>query len=98
MFCQDVISVKFTCTNLLFSFCSGDVGVGLNTRRLRKTFLNTFTVTYSLYPIGDIGSVFRRYPGIWQVFIEDPGTPGRYRLAAEKDERPAGRKCNCFVK
>jgi hypothetical protein len=46
---------------------SGDVGVGLSIRRLRESFLNRFTTTYSLRPIADVGSVFRRYPGTWQV-------------------------------
>jgi hypothetical protein len=56
---------------------SGDVGIGLNARRLRTNFLNRFTVTYSLRPVGDIGTVFRKYPGMWKVFVEEPGLPGR---------------------
>ena len=46
---------------------SGDVGLGLNSRRIRSQFLQNFTVTYSLRPIGDIGSVYRRYPEQWKV-------------------------------
>lgn len=46
---------------------SGDVGVGLSIRRMRENFLSRFTTTYSLRPIADVGSVFRRYPGMWQV-------------------------------
>lgn len=46
---------------------SGDVGVGLSIRRMRESFLSRFTTTYSLRPIQDVGSVFRRYPGMWQV-------------------------------
>ena len=49
---------------------SGDVGVGLSVRKLRDGFLRDFVVTYSLRPIQDIGSVFRRYPGMWQVFVQ----------------------------
>lgn len=56
---------------------SGDVGIGLNARRLRTNFLNNFTVTYSLRPVGDVGTVFRRYPGMWKVFVEEPDLPGR---------------------
>ena len=37
--------------------CSGDVGVGLNARRLASRFMSTFTTTYSLRPIGEILSV-----------------------------------------
>ena len=70
--------------------CSGDVGIGLNVRRMRTSFMSTFAVTYSLCPIGDIGTVYRQFPGMWQVFLADPGTPGRYKLAAESQKRPAG--------
>lgn len=71
--------------------CSGDAGVGLNVRRLTKQFTSTFTTSYSLRPVGDVGSVYRRYPGQWQVFVEDPSMePGRYLLAAERPSRPAG--------
>jgi hypothetical protein len=47
--------------------CSGDVGIGLNARRLRDNFLKRFTITYSLRPVGEIGTVFRRYPEQWKV-------------------------------
>lgn len=47
--------------------CSGEVGLGLNMRRMIMDFLGTFTIAYSLRPIGDIGTVFRRYPGQWKV-------------------------------
>jgi hypothetical protein len=53
------------------------VGIGLNARRLRESFLQNFLVTYSLRPIGDVGTVFRMYPGLWKVFVEDPSLPGR---------------------
>lgn len=73
----------------LFSH-SGDVGVGLSVRRMRDRFLSTFTTTYSLRPIGEEGTVFRRYPDLWKVFISDLDMPGRYVLAAERSSRPAG--------
>ena len=47
--------------------CSGDVGIGLNVRRMRTDFLSAFTVTYSLRPLGEFGTIFRRYPNQWQV-------------------------------
>jgi len=76
---------------------SGDVGLGLNARRLRSNFLARFTTTYSLRPIGDVGSVFRRYPEQWKVFVEEPGTPGRYLLAATTASRPAGDALDAIV-
>ena len=67
---------------------AGDVGIGLNVRRMRRQFLGQFIVTYSIRPIGDEGTVFRRYPAEWKVFLEDKAEPGRYKLAAERSERP----------
>lgn len=54
-------------SEILVGFCSGDVGLGLNVRRMRNEFLSLFTITYSLRPLGESASVFRRYPGQWQV-------------------------------
>lgn len=76
---------------------SGDVGVGLNIRRLRESFLKDFVTTYSLRPVGDVGSVFRRYPGLWQVFVQDDKSPGRYKLIAEKASRPGGEDLDLMI-
>lgn len=76
---------------------SGDVGLGLNARRIRGNFLKPFVVTYSLRPIGDIGSVFRRYPGMWKVFLEEETMPGRYRLIQESAARPQGEELDYLV-
>lgn len=76
---------------------SGDVGLGLNARRLRSQFLNNFTVTYSLRPIGDVGSVFRCYPGQWQVFLEDPELPGRYKCIKTQPGRPQGEMLDYII-
>lgn len=76
---------------------SGDVGLGLNVRRLRESFLSAFVTTYSLRPVGDIGSVFRKFPGLWQVFVQDPELPGRYLLAAERPSRPAGEVLDLII-
>ena len=70
--------------------CSGDVGIGLNVRRMQTQLMGSFTTAYSLRPVGDVGSVLRRFPEPWKVFVEDPQTQGRYVLAAERDSRPAG--------
>eukprot|EP01018_Ginkgo_biloba_P024123 Gb_35506 [translate_table: standard] len=66
---------------------SGDVGVGLSIRRLRSYFLSTFTVVYSMRPLQS-GAIFRRYPGLWKVFMDDKERPGRYVLATEQPRRP----------
>lgn len=66
---------------------SGDVGIGLNVRRTRDNFVSTFTVVYSMRPLPE-GAIFRRYPGLWQVFLDDTERPGRYKLAKEQPRRP----------
>ncbi|KAK9130062.1 hypothetical protein Sjap_010549 [Stephania japonica] len=66
---------------------SEDVGVGFNVRKLRRYFLSTFTVVYSMRPF-PIGAVFRCYPGLWKVFYDDKERPNRYLLAKEQISRP----------
>ena len=41
-------------------------------------------------PIGDIGTIFRKYPEQWQVYIQDEEAPGRFRKIADRPQRPAG--------
>ncbi|GFR47790.1 hypothetical protein Agub_g9560 [Astrephomene gubernaculifera] len=77
---------------------SGDVGLGLNSRRIRSTFLRDFTITYSLRSIGDVGTVFRRYPGLWKVFVEEESLPGRYRLIQESPSRPQGEALTFLIR
>jgi hypothetical protein len=69
---------------------SGDVGIGLNMRRMRQRFQAQFVTTYSIRPIGDIGTIFRRWPAQWKVFLQDEVHPNRYALVAERSMRPAG--------
>ncbi|KAL6964784.1 hypothetical protein U1Q18_035840 [Sarracenia purpurea var. burkii] len=66
---------------------SEDVGVGFNVRKLRRYFLSTFTVVYSMRPLPS-GAVFRCYPGLWKVFYDDQERPNRYLLAKELISRP----------
>ncbi len=60
------------------------MGLGLNARRIRNNFLKPFTITYSLRPIGDIGTVFRRYPGLWKVGQGQGVGVGANRRAAKQ--------------
>ncbi|CAL9123453.1 unnamed protein product [Musa acuminata var. zebrina] len=66
---------------------SEDVGVGINVRNLRRYFLSTFTVVYSMRPL-PTGAIFRCYPRMWKVFYDDVNRPGRYLLAKEQPGRP----------
>lgn len=66
---------------------SGDVGVGLNVRRLRENFMRSFTTVYSIRPVAT-GAIFRCYPGPWQIFLDDPQEPGRYILMRQQGRKP----------
>ncbi|KAL9235042.1 hypothetical protein vseg_009842 [Gypsophila vaccaria] len=66
---------------------SEEVGVGVNVRKLKRFFLSTFSVVYSMRPLAS-GAVFRCYPGLWKVFYDDKDRRGRYRLAKELISRP----------
>ena len=79
---------------------SGDVGIGLNVRRLRDGFLSSFATAYALRPVGEVGTVYKRWPGKWQVFVEDERAPGRGLLAAERYScysRPARSRMAAFA-
>ncbi|KAH9560201.1 hypothetical protein CY35_06G094400 [Sphagnum magellanicum] len=67
---------------------SGDVGIGLNVRRLRERLLNKCTTVYHLRPLGTM-TIFRKYPGLWQVFLDDVKRPGHLILAKEQSSRPS---------
>jgi Domain of unknown function (DUF1995) len=90
---QDQALVRWSCASVHMTIVhshTGDVGIGLNVRRMRTQFLSQFITTYSIRPIGEIGTIYRRYPAQWKVFLQDDSMPGRYSLIAERPERPAG--------
>lgn len=100
-FVQDIMErLPDHSTLIMFNprLASGDAGVGLNVRRIRDMLLTSFVTTYSLKPIGDIGSVFRRYPEQWKVFLEDETCPGRYKLIAEKPYRPTSDELDGIIR
>mmetsp|Transcript_10019 Transcript_10019/g.20334 ORF Transcript_10019/g.20334 Transcript_10019/m.20334 type:complete len:223 (-) Transcript_10019:41-709(-) len=68
---------------------SGDVGIGLAIRRLRRDFLSTFQIIYALRPF-EGGAVFKQYPDLWKVFVADPENVGRFKLINESINRPGG--------
>ena len=70
---------------------SGDAGIGLTVRRMRQDFLGRMTVVYCLQPLPWCnGSIFKRYPGLWRLYLEDETRPGRFKLVQESATRLAG--------
>ncbi|WOB42281.1 DUF1995 family protein [Thermoleptolyngbya oregonensis NK1-22] len=62
------------------------IGIGYAGRQLRDRFLNQFLPCYSIRPLEN-AAVFRAYPALWQVWLEQDET---YQLVAEEAQRPAG--------
>lgn len=70
---------------------SGDAGIGLTVRRMRDQFLGRMTVVYCLQPLPWCnGSIFKMYPGLWRLYLEDEERPGRFKLVQESYTRLAG--------
>ena len=77
---------------------SGDAGIGLTVRRWRDQFLGVMCVAYSLRPLPWCnGTVFKKFPGPWKLYIEKENVPGRFELVHESNSRPAGDELDDLV-
>ncbi|MGA9378706.1 MAG: DUF1995 family protein [Phormidium sp.] len=65
---------------------AGTVGIGYSTRQLRERFLSTLFSCYYVRPLQG-AAIFRCYPGIWQVWLENNG---EYQLLMELPKKPVG--------
>ncbi|AKG21749.1 DUF1995 family protein [Calothrix sp. 336/3] len=66
---------------------AGTVGIGYTARQTRKRFLDTIEPCYYLRPIFEEAAVFRCYPGMWEVWIENNGD---YEKITELPKKPSG--------
>jgi hypothetical protein len=66
---------------------SGTVGIGYAGRQTRQRFINTIESCYYLRPIFEEAAVFRCYPGMWEVWVENAGN---YEKIAELANKPSG--------
>lgn len=64
----------------------GAVGIGYASRQLRTRFISTLESAYYLRPIDDETAVFRCYPGMWEVWVEQSG---EYQKIAELPQKPS---------
>lgn len=65
---------------------AGTVGIGYSTRQLRLRFLSTLFSCYYVRPLQG-AAIFRCYPGLWQVWLENNG---EYQLLVELPTKPVG--------
>ena len=55
-------------------------------------------VAYSLRPLPWCnGTVFKKFPGPWKLYIEKENVPGRFELVHESNSRPAGDELDDLV-
>jgi hypothetical protein len=66
---------------------SGVVGIGYTARQTRKRFISTIESCYYLRPVDDETAVFRCYPGLWEIWVENSGT---WSKIAELPNKPSG--------
>ncbi|MGH1394169.1 MAG: DUF1995 family protein [Trichormus sp.] len=66
---------------------SGVVGIGYTARQTRKRFISTIESCYYLRPVDDETAVFRYYPGLWEIWVENSGT---WSKIAELPNKPSG--------
>ncbi|WP_066382081.1 MULTISPECIES: DUF1995 family protein [unclassified Anabaena] len=66
---------------------AGTVGIGYAARQTRQRFISTLESCYYLRPVDDETAVFRCYPGLWEIWIENSGT---WQKVAELPKKPSG--------
>jgi hypothetical protein len=65
---------------------AGTIGIGYSARQTRERFINTIDSCYYLRPIDDETALFRCYPGLWEVWLDE----GQFQKIAELPQKPSG--------
>lgn len=73
---------------------AGTVGIGYAARQIRERFINTIESCYYLRPIFEEAAVFRCYPGMWEIWLENNGN---YEKVAELPQRPTGEEIDAII-
>ena len=73
---------------------SSIVGIGYAARQIRERFINTIESCYYLRPIFEEAAVFRCYPGMWEIWVQNAGS---YQKVAELPQRPTGEELDMIL-
>ncbi|BAZ15976.1 hypothetical protein NIES4071_78490 [Calothrix sp. NIES-4071] len=73
---------------------SSIVGIGYAARQVRERFINTIESCYYLRPIFEEAAVFRCYPGMWEIWVQNAGN---YQKVAELPQRPTGEEIDMIL-
>ncbi|BAZ66405.1 MAG: DUF1995 family protein [Pelatocladus maniniholoensis HA4357-MV3] len=66
---------------------AGKIGIGYAARQTRIRFLSTIESCYYLRPVYEDVALFRCYPGLWEILVENNG---EYQKIAELPQKPSG--------
>ncbi|OKH55677.1 hypothetical protein NIES2101_02395 [Calothrix sp. HK-06] len=73
---------------------AGTVGIGYAARQIRERFIKTIESCYYLRPIFEEAAVFRCYPGMWEIWVQNSGN---YEKVAELPQRPTGEELDAII-
>jgi Domain of unknown function (DUF1995) len=73
---------------------SSIVGIGYTARQTRERFIKTIESCYYLRPIDEEAAVFRCYPGMWEIWVQNSGN---YQKVAELPQRPTGEEIDKII-
>ncbi|MBW4601642.1 MAG: DUF1995 family protein [Calothrix sp. FI2-JRJ7] len=73
---------------------AGTVGIGYAARQIRERFIKTIESCYYLRPIFEEAAVFRCYPGMWEIWVQNSGN---YEKVAELPQRPTGEEIDAII-
>jgi hypothetical protein len=66
---------------------AGTVGIGYAARQTRQRFISTIESCYYLRPVDDETALFRCYPGLWEIWVENNN---EYQRIVELAKKPSG--------
>ncbi|MFQ4144563.1 DUF1995 family protein [Chlorogloeopsis sp. ULAP02] len=84
--CEEIGDRPFVMLNP-FLEDAGKIGIGYAARQIRERFTNTIESCYYLRPIFEEAALFRCYPGVWEVWVQNEGD---YQKVAELAQKPSG--------
>lgn len=73
---------------------AGTVGIGYAARQIRERFIKTIELSYYLRPIFEEAAVFRCYPGMWEIWVQNSGN---YEKVAQLPQRPTGEEIDAII-
>ncbi|NWF61364.1 MAG: DUF1995 family protein [Fischerella sp.] len=84
--CEEIGDRPFVMLNP-FLEDAGKIGIGYAARQTRIRFFNTIEACYYLRPVYEGVALFRCYPRMWEIWVENGG---EYQKIVELPQKPSG--------